>query len=208
MKNTITKVGTWLPVFSGFYGTIWETDHDEESEMVYINEKREAKGLEPAEWDDFKWDYEGYRQDVCKGVTRHIEYELKRLGLVTSMKFEKLVSPREYNFTNDSVDVAVELTEANESAIVAYLTKNEGAFDIYILDTYSSRSGFISSHPHDAEEWRSDIEETLTHSHRLGAVLNFILRNEDEELEMKVWEDLTGNGTTLQASNFEELTGE
>ncbi len=178
MKNTIEKVGTWLPVFSGFYGTIWETDNDEESEMSDINEQRAEKGLEPIEWDAIEWDYQGYHQEVSKGFTSYVEHELKRLGFISSMAFEKVVSPSEYNFTNDAVDVSVELSDENKVAILGYIKANLEAFDVYVTETYTSGSGFISSYSNNSTVWLAD-EETLSHTHGLGAVLNFILLNEN-----------------------------
>ena len=205
--KTLQKIETWLPVFSGFYGTLWETDHDEEMELEYINDHRKDKGLAPITWDDAKWDYMGYRQNVCKSFTRYIEGELQKLNMVSSVGFQNIVSPREYNFTNDSVNISIELSEENKRNISKYLNTNKEVFTKYIRDTYTSRSGFMSHYSNNALQWLIDMEETLTHGHKLGAVLNFILLNEDDEMEMAVYERLKGNGCTLEASNYSELTG-
>lgn len=206
MNNTLTKVETWLPVFSGFYGTIWETDSDEEREIEYINEKRKEKGLAPVEWDAIEWDYSGYMREAAEGVTRRIASDLKELGLISAMTFQKVVSPREYNFANDSVNIEIELTQENKSLIKNYLQKHTEAFGKHLAETYTSRSGFISSYPNHVEGWTGDIEETLTDRHKLGSVLNFILLNENpKDYEFEIYEQLSGNGVTLSASNFTEL---
>ncbi len=204
--KTTFKVETWCPVFSGFYGTIWETDSDEESEMQYINDMRKQKHLPPVEWDAIEWDYKGYTQDVSKGFTCDIEQNLQKLGLVKNCTFQKLNSPREYNFANDSIHVEMTLTGENVDAINAYLHENKEAFTKYIEDTYTSRDGFCSSYSNDADEWLRDIDDTLRHTHKLGAVLNFILLNEDDDLEMSIYEHLHGNGCYLHASNYSKLT--
>lgn len=200
------KVETWLPVFSGFYGTIWETDYDEENEIEWINEQRTEKKLAPITWDDVEWDYEGYRQAVAKGATKWIGETLKREGFISGYVFRELRSPREYNFANDAIDVEFTLSTVNREKIQEYLEEHLEKFTEYISDTYTSCSGFISFYSNDATEWLADLDATLEHRHKLGAVLSFILENEDEEIELKICEDLHGNGVMLQAKNYEELT--
>lgn len=201
--NTETK--TWLPVFSGFYGTIWETDNDEEMEIENINDQRASKGLPPIEWDAIEWDYKGYTESVGKGFTKYVERDLKGLGVVDKITYEKVSSPREYNFANDSIHIEVGLTKVNEKNIRAYLRKHKDAFKKYLEDHYTSYDGFMSSYSNNVEVWL--VDDYLTHEHKLGAVLNFILLNEDDDYEMEVYEDLHGNGVFLTATNYKELEG-
>lgn len=201
-----TKVDTWLPVFSGFYNTIWESDRDEEMEIEHINERRKEKGLSPIEWDAVKWDYEKYKEDVVKGVTDKVCLELASQGFIESYELQKLVSPREYNFTNDSINVAMVLNDENKKAIAAYLKENKEAFDKYIKRRYTSYDGLFSRYSNDTNEWLSDLDAALSHAHKLGSILDFILLNEDADLEMSIYEDLSGNGVCLTAKNYTELT--
>lgn len=203
-----TVVDTWLPVFSGFYGTIWETDSMEESEIDHINETRHEKGLLPVKWDDVEWDCKGYQQDVAKGVTFDVIQKLQDLGCIHDGKYQELRSPREYNFANDSINVQFTLSAKNVLNIQKYLKDNEAAFDKYIIDRYSSRSGFISSYSKDFETWvGNNLGDTLDHPHKLGSVLNFILWNEEGQgYEYSLYEHVIGNGAFLTAKNYTELT--
>lgn len=203
------KVPTWLPVFSGFYGTIWETDNDEDRETEYINEQRQKKGLNDIERDDIEWDYDGYRKAVAEGATDWIGLELHKLGMIDGYQFEELRSPREYNFANDAINIEFEISKKNVENIKAYLKKNETIFKEYIKEQYTSRDGFCSSYSNDYRDWIGEnLEDTLNHSHKLGTVLEFILKDGDDEnrIEWEIYEDLTGNGVTLHASNYSELT--
>lgn len=194
-------IETYLPVFPGFYGTIFESS-SEEYEFDYINEQRQENGLEPFKNDeDFDWDYSQYCEDVCKGCVNAIERELTDIGLVKSITFQSIDSPREYNFRNDSINVAIGLTKANERAILAYLKANDSDFEAYVKENYTSCSGFISSYPNVVSEYMSD--EPLEHSHRLGSILNFILRNEGYT-EMSLYDGIV-DFPTIQAKNYEEL---
>lgn len=203
--KTLTKVGTWLPIFSGFYETIWDGENDQENDIDEINDQRKEKGLEAIEWDDVEWNYNEYQQDVAKSFTHWIETELKKLGLVTNFTCEEIRSPREYNFSNDSVNVQVELTNSNKQKIMRYLKKNNVAFSEYLQSRYTSYDGFMSRHSNDVLDWLTN--DTLTHEHRLGSVLNFILLNEnDENLENDIYDRLSGDGCRVYAKNFVELT--
>jgi hypothetical protein len=204
--KTLMKVETWLPVFSGFYGTVWETDRDWENEIEWINEKRAKKNLAPVTQDDIEWDYKGYHDQVAKGATRWIGEMLKTAGFISDYAFQDLRSPREYNFTNDAIDVQFTLSGSDYVRIARYLAEHSEKFAKYIADKYTSGPGFISSYSNNAVEWMADLTETLEHEHKLGSVLNFILENEDKEIEMTMYEDLHGNGVILQAKNYDALT--
>ena len=188
----IQTVDTWLPVFSGFYGTIWEADNDQEIELENLNEQRQTKGLKSLEWDDVKWNYKEYQKDVVVGITSVVETDLQKLGLIIKCQLQKLVSPKEYNFANDSINVEISLTKQNVLNIGKYLTIHDEAFITYLKDKYTSRSGFISFHSNDIEAWVGEnLGDTLANGHQLGSVLNFILLNEDPDMEMDIYEDYT-----------------
>lgn len=201
------KVDTWLPVFSGFYGTIWETDGAEEQELYEINSQRKKNGKESIEWDAVKWSYEEYRETVVKGITRRIEKDLKKMGLVSGITFQELRSPREYNFANDSINIEIQITKTNTKKIYAYLNSHIAEFSAYLKDKYTSYDGFFSSYSNNLSAWLGG--DTLGHGHKLGSVLQFILWNENgKDYEQSIYDDLSGNGAYLYAENFEELAGQ
>jgi hypothetical protein len=201
------KVETWLPIFSGFYGTIWDGEHDAEFALEDINQKREENGLAPLSDDvEIEWDYEGYYNAVAEGIAESVGDALVEGGYIKGYEFQKLNSPREYNFANDSIHVAFTLDTKHKATITNYLKAHKDAFSTY-LQRYQSGPGFISHHSPDVDMWMIDLDEVLAHQHKLGAVLDFILRNENAEMEGDIYEDLSGNGVVLEASNYVALTG-
>ena len=197
------KVETYLPVFSGFYGTIWEASEDQE--IDYINELREEKGLEPVDFDAIDFDYAGYNLHAAKEVTNAVEDLLK--DYVKSINFQKLVSPREYNFANDSINVEIELTQKNVAKIKAFLKDNKEDFATYLHEHYTSCSGFISSYPNTIEDFCGNLKEALQHRHKLGSILNFIAMHEDgNDTELNLY--YRCNDLNLSATNYSELIGE
>lgn len=201
------KVETWLPIFSGFYGTIWESDSSQENEFQYINEKRAEKGLPPLDNDEtIDWNYDGYHKEVAQSVAYYVSEELLELGMIADYSYQKLSSPREYNFANDSIHVKFSLNAKNKVAIATYLVNHSVNFSEYLHDHYTSYDGFISSYSNNPADWTSAPDETLSDKHKLGAVLNFILLNENgNDFEGEVYEDVTGHMGGIEALNYKKL---
>jgi galactitol-specific phosphotransferase system IIB component len=160
------KIESYLPIFSGFYNTIFEAN-----EEMYIEE--------PYSYDDYDFNYEKYHLDVAKACVDAIETQLNDLGISVSVKFQELNSPREYNFRNDRIDVVYTLGANSLNEIHGYLLENKDAFSEYVKDNYTSRSGFHSFHSNQSDEWLDNIKNGTDLDHKLGAVLDFILQNEN-----------------------------
>lgn len=180
--QNIIKVGTYLPVFPGFYGTIFESS-DEDQEIDNYNYERGLKKLSELEYDQFEFDYHEYRQGVAQSCTDFIEENLKNLNVVTSIKFEKVVSPREYNFRNDSIDIQVELSQENIVNIKKIITDNIDKFEVYIHDQFTSYDGFISFYDNNYENWLNEIDDAIQYRTKLGVLLEFICRLDDDEID-------------------------
>lgn len=194
------KVETYLPVFPGFYGTIFEI-RGEEEEIEYINEERKERGLKPISFNDCVFDYKEPMENTAKAACNWTERELIDLGIIKSITYQKIVSPREYNFTNDTIDIEVDF---KMHKLKAYLIENFEEFSKYIKEKYTSCSGFISSHPNDAQDWIDyHIDEKLEHC--IGSCLNFILFNEDDECEMSMYEHCLENNVGAILTNYDEL---
>lgn len=198
------NVKTWLPVFEGFYGTLYEPDgSEEEMEIENINECRRSKGLREISADDCQFDYSEYFNTIARMFTAEIEKRVVANGFAKSVVFENLRSPREYNFANDSIDVEIELDEQSAKTIVAYLTTHLVEFQAYLTDNYAPRSGFVPFYGTDAKQW-ADVS-SCEHQHKLGVILQFILTNENNDINLEIYETIKSNGGTLSAKNYNEL---
>lgn len=158
-------VSTFLPLFSGFYGSHWdEPCFDGEDEIFDLPEGREL-------WEFVDWQM--YHKHIAKGMCNKVETLLNEF--VYAIHFDSVVSPRFYNFENDSINCDIEIYR---DKIEKYVSENKEAFDKYIRDRYTSRDGFISYYENDGDQfldgWHDD-------SHKVGAVLQFICENEGFE---------------------------
>lgn len=194
-------VNTWLPVFPGFYGTFFEPD--EENEMDSINSERHSLGLpEIKDSYAFEFDYTEYYNQVAKECTRIVQSALEDIGFTVKFSFQKVVSSREYNFANDSIDVEVKFTKATWKKIRKYLKENVDSFKKYLLSRYKSRDGFSSWYSYYPEDWNLPIDDLDNVSHKVGSILQFILENEGF-----FYEDLyeSCNDIYLLCENYDEL---
>jgi len=170
--NTQT-IPTYLPLFSGFYNTIWSTDNEAE----YLSEKWGYPRDYVIEALIQCFDYEEYQTDIVQFICDHVSDILKEEGWITSMQFENISSPREYNFKNDSGNVQVELSPTNSDNILTSVRAHWDQFSKHISNHYISGPGFISLHSNDAHDWVNDTMDftRFDDEHKLGAVLEFLL---------------------------------
>lgn len=189
------KVETYLPVFPGFYNTLFEVDI--EGEIDHINDEREAKGLSEVTSGDIEFDYAAANINTAKLACQYVH---NTLDFVNGVKFQEIVSPREYNFTNDSINCEIDL---NVKDMLNYLNDHKEELTEYLKSKYTSRSGFVASHSNDVNDWTWEyIQEKI--DHRLGACLEFIMFNEDDEVEDAMYDYVRSNGGCW-ATNYDEL---
>lgn len=187
MNNEKIITGSWLPVFPGFYGTVleWLIDNAYDNDHEYIRESDRPEELKEAMLDHY-YESKAYytsvepmQDSISRQCVKLIEAELKKLGVVESITFQKLVSPKYYNFSNDSINVEVVFSAANLQAIRHYVSEHFAQWREYLKSTYTSCDGFISHHDNNpgAEEWF--VDNALNDRHNAGAVLEFICQQED-----------------------------
>jgi hypothetical protein len=171
------KVQTYLPIFTGFYNNPYFEDRFFEQ---FEQDKYELAKIENFHFEQLTFDYEQYYRDVAYNITNEVESILIDLKLCKSIKFETLVSPKYYNYSNDSINIEIELTNENIKEIQVYLNDNIVQSKKYLKDNYTSRDGFISSYSNEFTDWLifTDNFTNFEQSHYLGSILQFITENE------------------------------
>jgi hypothetical protein len=162
------KAKTFLPLFSGFYGSVWD-------DVDFYGEDDYYQLPEGITFDDM-FDWTMYHKAIAKRMCDFVEDELR--PFVSKIKFVKINSPKFYNFENDEIVCEIDL---DIQKVHRYLLANFHTFDRYVADRYTSRDGFISFHSSNPFEW---LDDWSNNEHQIGAVLDFIIRNEDVEEPM------------------------
>jgi len=163
-------IETYLPIFPGFYETMFEPYED--NEIDHFNDLRIENKLTPVTYDQFKFDYEEYENSIGKQCCVFIENQLS--SYISEIKFQSICSPREYNFANDSINCEVLLSDENILSIKNFIESHSKEFETYIKDNYSSYDGFFSHYSNNPNEWINELDKALEHKHQLGSILNFI----------------------------------
>jgi hypothetical protein len=166
------SIKSYLPVFSGFYNTFFEY-MNEEMDIEDYNEENKTD----FEYDDFEWDYADYHRRRSKECVYEIEKELKEFDI--KIKFEDVVSPRYYNYSNDSINVEYTLTKNSFDKFIEYIKNDLEEFEEYLKERYTSYDGFASFYNTDVNTWFNEyLKDEKKLEHCFGAILEFYLTNE------------------------------
>lgn len=170
-------IKTFLPIFPGFYGTIFNYENEEE-DIEYYNEENKTD----LNYSDFKFDYQGHNQRVSEKCVEVIERELQYHFPSIKIEFEELYSPKYYNYSNDVINVTITISNADFEEFIMYIGLTwSNEFKTYLKEHFTSTSGFTSFVENKSETW---LNEYLKEDHERFAMcfeqsLQFILENED-----------------------------
>lgn len=188
------KYKTFCPLFPGFYNTVFQYDREDE-DIEYYNEEHGTN----LDYDSFEWNYSEYENRVSKAFVNRLESELKQF-LPIKIAFEQIHSPREYNFANDSINVEISLSL--DKLIKLIKDRKEQAGE-YFTEKYTSRSGFISFHSNNIEDWLNKAYILENPAHRIGALLDCLCYIELNEDDIYYW---TESEYYINFSPKEEIT--
>ena len=179
----LQKFATVLPVFTGFYNTIFELCTYAsflENEIEAMEEGQTKKELEK-ELDtlDYRQDYEKTAQRIFEAFTENFE-----INFIKKWEYEKLNSPREYNYRNDSIycQIEVDIEEMKKWYKSIKLTKK---FDSFLKENFTSYDGFSSSFDNfvydsfgrRSEDWKEVTEKNI------HFILDFLFPSNEENIE-------------------------
>lgn len=198
MKQTFE---TFCPCFPGFYNSyLFNDDEDIEAQdeciSVFGSFHELNTGLieEILKTSNFElqFDFDNYMDYAAKKYCNVVAEKLNDIFYFSKdfetdnpgfkIEFEKVVSPRFYNFETDSVNCKITFDVV---MALDYCRKNFEKFEKYLEENYKSRSGFISFIDYHAETWFNTKNWTTIHP---GAVLQFILLNENADCEYEFCE--------------------
>lgn len=184
------KFEIYNPLFQGFYNTIFEIDEsDIDAEIDYFCDNHKnidsdlLKEVININYDTFvKEDWNGYKNYVGEKSCEVLEDFLREKGFDCKVVFENVYSPREYNFSNDSVNCSIEVDDNFIDKVRNFVLQYSELFAEYIKDNYTSYDGFMSYYSNNSNDWIKHINEDIS-AHELGSILLFILLVEDDELK-------------------------
>ncbi|MBL4761487.1 MAG: hypothetical protein JKY93_02165 [Gammaproteobacteria bacterium] len=168
---------TTIP-FGGFYESI--ATHLLDNEFDNLLEKQADEGVTkhdntPLNSDDLTVDNKGYKDQYSKGyIDVYNQAFDDTVGVELGLAFESLESPTFYNFETDRIFAYISLQKVKE-----LLSSIDGVeLAGFILDRFTSRSGFTSFYSNDLVDW---INKTLKDwdCNEVGTLLDFCLNSQD-----------------------------
>ena len=180
---TMDKIKTFAPIFNGFYETPFEiNDDDVHNELVEdLTYSDDVKDLLSSfiydNWSDcINIQYDEFESDSARAVCDFLTDKLYSVLNDESIKveYEKVVSPKYYNFRNDSIDVVIKCGNVNSfiNELKKIIKSNIEKFETYIKEHYTSYDGFMSFYSNDYNDWFKDAYD----EHEIGALIDFVLK--------------------------------
>lgn len=179
--------------FIGFY----ETQH---MEFLDIEEEQARDECEEGSEETIGSRTRDYMEEYAKQYAFNFfqklkeEYELENEAVYT---YDRLVSPREYNFLTDSIHVF--LPEVSVYALFLKAMEHYDDFCIYIKSVFTSCDGYASNYDPNLDVWLADGVRSWNEI-QLQALLGFLFSEENDEL-------LLDNGSEI-ASEFITYDGD
>jgi hypothetical protein len=211
----ILKINTFLPVFGGFYNTglsildeldlrhsIWDNSGEVKDDYLYPICDKATELL----------DSRRCFTDASKLAVDFINEMFEDLGLDFKFQFQKLISPKEYNFENDSINVELSYNEDSLKKVIQILESSDN-FKRRVKEDYASCSGFIPFHSNDYKDWIKDlknIQEASKKEHIIGRALEYLLKEEVpniyEDMIYYVQEEMNKDGGVYNYIDWNSLT--
>lgn len=191
MKKTFE---TFCPCFPGFYEShLYCSDDDCRAADDCIDFFGSFYEIQPGLIEeimkrpevDFDIDFSGYMYRAAEYFCEVTQEKLNDIFFFNpvldvddpgfEIEFEKVISPRFYNFETDKVKCKITF---DVQMVFDYCRKNFENFKTFLEERFKSRDGFISFIDYHVETWFDTKNWSIHHP---GAVLEFILLNEDED---------------------------
>lgn len=177
-----TKIKSWLPLFTGYYETIFDNTSEDmkyvftPEELDFIEENADEYttaseiALDMVDW--------GKCEELkSKRIVNAVRDFLIEEKIASDAVYDSTFNPREYNFRTDSINVTYVFTEDNISEIQDIILGHWKEWKDHIKSRFTSRDGF-SFHSNDANDESWEIRKVFEDKDefKVGEILNFILK--------------------------------
>ena len=179
-----------VPIFNGTYGGIFDF-------MEWIDHEYELFEDEPDYQDIIKRidniKHEDYIRAIFDCYNDNIDYINSELQFIKIIKFTGTSSPREYNFSTDTLDF---IANVDVKGMLKYLKDNQNNEKLkdYLYDKFTSHDGFVSFTPNNIEDITHEIKtKGKEYEQAISAILNYINANVLLGIEIYVYDEFRSN---------------
>lgn len=180
-------IDSYAPEFAGFYNTNYEWDDD----YLYEFLSEDYGDINDASEDYWEFmDNRMYMSEVSKEYVYQLNWELQYYKILKEIHFEyeAVVSPREYNFTTDSINCQLTFKKGRrtQKKILSYLRSHWSEFDEWCHEKYSSYDGFWSFLPNTAKGFMKMLKSGERHDQLWTEIVTFLIHSIDSGIYEEV----------------------
>lgn len=187
-----TRLSISLPFFPGFYETHLmnsDTGYNEiREELDYYYHAEDGGNRMDLTEEDLDFDYRAYEKDVIDHFIA--AWKGHAPDFVEAVEFEKIDSPRYYNFENDRLFCYVTLKDGWQDEMRHFIALNYDWLQERIHKEWSSRDGFFSFMSNDVDMW-DEMLFVDTDSRYIGTMIRYMMLLENEAVyDSIIWDTL------------------
>lgn len=172
-----------IPLFSGTYNTIWDvTEYSDDGEEL-----------------DIQYEFKDLMQSIADTYKDHAEEIKEALGVpyINNIVFSgDYYSPREYNFSTDTLDFTLDVNEVLMLQTAKDLVEDT-AFNKWLHDNFASYDGFISYTPDNATDLYSELISKNRYAQAVAALTTYLSGERDamsdSNIEFTIFEEWACN---------------
>jgi hypothetical protein len=187
-RNTNKTFETYLPSFGGFYQTHWEqllTDAEEWYTTMHVETERAQGGLSREDLAAI-FSETASASRLCNALARsfceRFDAEMsERLGFRLQLKFVKLKSPSEYNFTTDRIIATMPLTTVKKLFGLSIRDQHERLAE-EISDCFTPYPGFVPYYSDKIGDWLAKPVQKWDKNELCVLLAAFVDTDIDEEI--------------------------
>ena len=200
-RDQIIKIQ--LP-FSGFYETWHDTRIDEALENYFNYDYESGNDREPTEAESNAiWsadvDWSAIRHEYCMEFTEGFATEFD----IPSLKFDELISPREYNFSTDRLFATIRGDHLDR---IRREVESDDTWSETVRERFTSYDGFSSFYSADINDdiWTREVLDECQYEVMLQHWID--AKHRDDPNNNREWNDLEFDiGAELQVGEFESV---
>lgn len=188
------KQKSYLPIFTGFYEGVFDTDTMLENAVYMYND------YYGTDFTYMEYNFDEFAKGFGKIATEKVQEAITKIlkpksKYIFSLEFESVWSPNAYNYATDEIQIIINFDDNFLKKIINYLKRNKYEFEGYLERRYGDGlrgcTYWMFSESKEPNFWIKELTNVQNWKENkidFSAVLDFILKNENYNADSLYWE--------------------
>lgn len=188
-----------LPLFEGFYNTIFDVDWEEyEKEVEGFIQKSEFTDT-PTSYGDYLFDNDSYEFHVA---TLFVEaFKKYSPSYVSNIEVLRIIHPRDYTYRNDEIEVKITLSDDFREKMMNFMSSNEKWLRSKIQEDWTDKPGFWSFLSNNYDKWIEYIKQpkiSQIAANHFSEIIGYNMLADNEDICNCITEEVLENINMVQ----------